>query len=143
MLATLRLDRQTWDVAAALCPKSANQEDGNPLNDDPWWDFPNFDLSVNFTGLLGGTGAVSSDRVSDTLRVYLGLTRELERVYVNTDPVSLFPGTNMLSVANLVLFQGLDPMQLGTFGFEVSVCCPPTISGKLIAVFVPSHMRLT
>ncbi|TEB30804.1 hypothetical protein FA13DRAFT_497677 [Coprinellus micaceus] len=81
------LDPTAWDIAVVSCPPSPDQGDRVP---DAWWDFPNFDISVNYTGLLGGF-AVQSDRVSDSVRVYLGLTGDINKVYLSTEPVSLFP----------------------------------------------------
>lgn len=111
------MDPTAWDIAVVSCPPSPDQGDRVP---DAWWDFPNFDISVNYTGLLGGS-AVQSDRVSDSVRVYLGLTGDIEKVYLSTEPVSLFPGTNTLAVANIVLRQRLSPASLATLGFEVGV----------------------
>jgi hypothetical protein len=62
-----------------------------------------------------------ADRVNDSLRVYLGLMKDLDGVFLNTEPVSLFPGTNMLSVANLMLRRRLAAPKLATLGLEVSV----------------------
>ena len=111
------LDPAAWDIAVVSCPPSPGQGDRVP---DAWWDFPNFDISVNYTGLLGGS-AVQSDRVSDSVRVYLGLTGDIDKVYLSTEAVSLFPGTNTLAVANLVLRQRLSPASLATLGFEVGI----------------------
>ena len=107
-----------YDIAVAKCPRSPNQ--GNNPNPRTWWDFPNFDLRVNYTGLIGGPDGAMADRVNDSLRVYLGLMKNLDDVFLNTEPVSLFPGTNMLSVANLMLRQRLAAPRLATLGFEVS-----------------------
>ena len=110
------LDLKAWDIAVVSCPPSPDQG----RVPDAWWDFPNFDLSVNYTGLLGGSAA-QSDRVSDSVRVYLGMTGDIDKVYLSTEPVSLFPGTNTLAIANLVLRQRLSPASLATLGFEVGL----------------------
>lgn len=110
---------RTYDIAVAICPRSPNQ--GNNPQPRTWWDFPNFDLNVNYTGLIGGPDGAMADRVNDSLRVYLGLMKDLDGVFLNTEPVSLFPGTNMLSVANLMLRRRLAAPKLATLGLEVSV----------------------
>jgi hypothetical protein len=110
------LDTAKWDVTAVTCPRRPGENLKHP---DPFWEFPNFDIRVNYTGLLGGPAAALSDRVSDSVRVYLGMTKDVSNVYLSTVPVSLFPGMNALSVASAVIRQRLRPATLATFGFEV------------------------
>ena len=110
------LDTSQWDVVVVTCPRRLGENLEHP---DPYWEFPNFDIRVNYTGLLGGPVAAQSDRVSDSVRVYLGMTKDVSNVYSSTVPISLFPGMNALSVANAVVRQRLRPATLATFGFEV------------------------
>ncbi|TEB15736.1 hypothetical protein FA13DRAFT_1747451 [Coprinellus micaceus] len=77
-VAVVWLPPRTYDIAVAICPRILTKE------------------TTHNPGLGGPDGAMA-DRVNDSLRVYLGLMKDLDGVFLNTEPVSLFPGTNMLS----------------------------------------------
>lgn len=78
---------------------------------------------MNFAGIIG---PVYSDTdlstAYDSVRVYVAMTSSIDTVYENTDPISLFPGANLIGIVDPVIRQRLKPATLGTLGFEV--CSP-------------------
>ena len=112
------------EFAVISCSNLSPSYDGHTIRDPTYW-FPNLDLSVNFTGLLGSVELGSTYRRDfDAVRVYVGLSADINIIFQNADPVSLFPGTNMLSVMRPVFRQRIQRAGLATFGFEVSNCPP-------------------
>ncbi|TEB28315.1 hypothetical protein FA13DRAFT_1794061 [Coprinellus micaceus] len=103
----------SYEVAVLSCPEPTR----DPV---PWTEsFPNFDLSVNFTGLMGTAEPGSThSRDFDAVRIYVGLTEDINSLFQSTDPVSLFPGTDLLSVVRPVFRERLQPASLATLGFE-------------------------
>ncbi|TEB28313.1 hypothetical protein FA13DRAFT_1873039 [Coprinellus micaceus] len=65
-----------------------------------WEDFfPNFEIRVDFTDILGFAGPRSKpSRAFDSLQVYIGLINDTQAIIENTDPILLFPGANLLGV---------------------------------------------
>jgi hypothetical protein len=62
-----------------------------------------------------------ADMIHDSLKVYLALTNSTKDVLLTTRPVPLFPGSNLLGVADLMIRQRLKPAWLSTLGlFNVS-----------------------
>jgi hypothetical protein len=113
-----------YGVASVTCPIA--YRDTSPGS--PEW-FPNFDLAVNFTGLLGSVKPGSAyNRDIDAVRVYVGLTNDTVEIVQNTEPVLLFPGTNMLSVIRPVFREKIQRQGLTILGLEVS-----SLSGYLYA----------
>jgi hypothetical protein len=53
---------------------------------------------------------------SDSLKVYLALTTNVENVLLTTRPIVLLPGMNLVGVADLRVRQRLKARELSTFG---------------------------
>ena len=86
---------------------------------------PNLELFVDFTELMGGDQMALEDKdlIVDSLQIWLGFTENLDDVTNATSPVSLFPGTDLLSVVDFSIRQRLHPRALATLGFEVNALC--------------------
>lgn len=83
---------------------------------------PNLELIVDFTELMFGnqTPLENKDLIGDSLQIWLGFTENIDDVTNATSPVSLFPGTDLLSVVDFSIRQRLQPRALATLGFEVN-----------------------
>ncbi|KAJ2931024.1 hypothetical protein H1R20_g6098, partial [Candolleomyces eurysporus] len=84
---------------------------------------PNLLLEANFTGLMSPGQLPNTDPnvLFDSLMVYLALTNNTNDVLSTTRPTSLFAGSNLVGVADLMVRQRLKVKELSTFGlFDVS-----------------------
>jgi hypothetical protein len=117
----LGLEPNITDVAEVVCPL---QQSSTQL---PFWDFPNYFISVNFTDIYGPVFPGSHPSFAPhSVRVYVGTVGNLETVIKTTEPISLFPGSHIMSVIHPVVRQRLKPATLGTLGFEA--CQSPLVS---------------
>ncbi|KAJ2913764.1 hypothetical protein MD484_g6653, partial [Candolleomyces efflorescens] len=67
---------------------------------------PNLFLRANFTGLMGPghTPNAYPDMIWDAMKVYLALTNNTEDALLTTRPTPLFPGNNLVGLADLMLY---------------------------------------
>lgn len=116
-------------VAVFTCP--SRKSIPNSQSPDPWAFLrypaltqPDLKLTVNFTELLNPSDQPgdSSIRIRlDSLRVFLALTNNTSDVLLSTTATPLFPGTNLVGYANLIVRQRLEAAHLSTLGlFDVS-----------------------
>lgn len=82
---------------------------------------PNLQLRVDFTDLMYPDRPVSEDvdLIYDSVQVWLAFTEDMNDVTNSTSPIALFPGANLLSVADFNIRQKLKPGALATLGFDV------------------------
>ncbi|TEB28304.1 hypothetical protein FA13DRAFT_1815865 [Coprinellus micaceus] len=118
-----------YGVASVKCPITSDYL--YPPGDPEW--FPNFDLTVNFTGLFGSVKPGSGYNLHlDAVRVYIGLTDDTAEIVHNTEPILLFPGTNILSVVRPVFRERFKRQGLATLGFESLVLSLVTVIEQTI-----------
>ncbi|KAJ3542086.1 hypothetical protein NMY22_g3638 [Coprinellus aureogranulatus] len=81
---------------------------------------PNLQLMINFTSLMSAGSAVSEDvDLTDyAVHVWLAFTENMNDVTNSSSPISLIPGANLLTVADVTIRQKLKPIVLATFGFD-------------------------
>ncbi|KAJ3532956.1 hypothetical protein NMY22_g7534 [Coprinellus aureogranulatus] len=77
-------------------------------------------IKIDFAGLFppGNSAGGRRDKISDAARIYVGLAEEFDPVATATRPIQLFPGTDLLSVVDVVIRQRLSSPGLATLGFE-------------------------
>ncbi|TEB28336.1 hypothetical protein FA13DRAFT_804772 [Coprinellus micaceus] len=84
----------------------------------------NVRVSINFTGLvdlqLPQPLGVLPTSIHNAARVYLGLEGEAQRIVETTRPIHVYPGSHLLSIADVLVRQRIRSPALATFGFEVS-----------------------
>ncbi|KAJ2931019.1 hypothetical protein H1R20_g6097, partial [Candolleomyces eurysporus] len=78
----------------------------HPLSHDRANTRPNLFLKANFTGLMapGVFPNTRADMIFDSLKVYLALTNNTEDALLTTRPIPLLPGSNLVGVADLMLY---------------------------------------
>lgn len=118
---------EAGQVAVFTCP--SRMSIANSKSPDPWAFLrnpeltqPDLKLTVNFTELLDPSDQPGDRAIAfDSLRVYLALTNNTSDVLLSTTATPLFPGTNIVGYANLLLRQRLEAAHLSTLGlFDVS-----------------------
>jgi hypothetical protein len=78
----------------------------------------------------GHTPNAHPDMIWDALKVYLALTNNTKEALLTTRPTPLFPGNNLVGLADLMVRQRLKAGGLSTFGlFNVSHLVNHCISG--------------
>ena len=129
------VDESYWCLTATKIDDGTltdKAHDLRPYFSHPFDTRPNLFLEANFTGLMspGQLPNTNSDVISDSMRVYLAMTNDTEDVLLTTRPTYLFPGSNAIGVADLIVRQRLKVRELSTLGlFDVSyfsIQCGPS-----------------